>query len=454
MRGGRWVVDVPLVQIVRHAGTSDEVVTTRVELLFAVGRVSVAGQREVPGFSGNGLQGWGGRRPADPLTPLLQTITIVASRQPDPTRNPSTVRIGHGAPERSRNMENRSEPVRIKDVARRAGVSSATVSRVLTNKPYVRDEVRCKVLAAVDALGYRPDRVARSLRSRQSSVLGLVISDIQNPFWTTVVRAVEDVASQHGYAVFLCNSDEDPAKERLYVDLLRDEKVAGVVLTPALESVVSCDTLLRAGIPVVAVDRRVTGAEIDTVLTNNVEASRALVAHLIERGQRRIGAVLSSRGITTGRERRLGYRRALDDAGIEPDEALIRTGVPFENEGYRLTRELLSLPERPPALFTGSQLLTRGALRAIYDAGLRVPDDLMVASFDDLGWMPFAIDMPVAVQPTYAIGETAARMLFGRIAEPGRPARTVTLPSELRFATGPHAARLERAPAGGVGRRG
>lgn len=330
-------------------------------------------------------------------------------------------------------MKRKAWPVRIKDVARHAGVSSATVSRVLTDKPYVRDEVRRRVLEAVDDLGYRPDRVARSLRSRQSSVLGLIISDIENPFWTAMVRAVEDVASQHGYAVFLCNSDEDPGKERLYVDLLLDEKVAGVVLTPALESVVSCDALLEAGIPVVAVDRRMTGVEIDTVLTDNIEASRALVTYLIERGHRRIGAALSNLGITTGRERYQGYQEALAAAGIPLDAALVRTSGPFEAEGYRMVADLLDGAEPPEALFTGSQLLTRGALRAIYDRGLSIPGDIALASFDDPGWTAIDLDVPVAAQPTYAIGEAAARALLDRIRDPERPPRTLILPSELRL---------------------
>lgn len=334
-------------------------------------------------------------------------------------------------------MKKRAKPVRIKDVASHAGVSSATVSRVLTGKPYVRDEVRSRVLAAVEALGYRPDRVARSLRSRSSRVLGLIISDIQNPFWTALVRAVEDVASRHGYAVFLCNSDEDPDKEQLYVDLFRDERVAGVVLTPTHESVASSDALLEAGIPVVAVDRRITGAEIDTVLTNNTEASRALVGHLLDGGHRRIGAVLSDLGITTGRERHQGYRAALAAAGIPLDPELIRTSRPFEADGYRMASELLDLPEPPSALFTGSQLLTRGALRALLERGHAVPDEVALAAFDDIGWTAVRIEVAVAVQPTYAIGETAARLLLERIRDPERPARTLVLPSELRLPTSP-----------------
>ena len=323
--------------------------------------------------------------------------------------------------------------VRIKDVARYAGVSSATVSRVLTKKPHVSQAVRERVMSAVQTLGYQPNRVARSLRVQRSSVLGLIISDIQNSFFTAMVRAVEDVAYRHGYAVVLCNSDEDPRKERLYIDLLSAERVAGVVLTPAKEGVTACDALLKAGIPVVAVDRRVPGLDIDTVCTDNIAAAAELVGHLVRQGHRRIGAVLSDLEITTGRERFEGYRRALEIANLPIHEELVLTGEPFEREGYRMTRLLLGRSERPTALFTGSKLLTKGALRALYEAGLRVPQDIAVVAFDELDWMPFNLDMVVAAQPTYAIGETAARLLLERLRDPSKPAQTVTLPSELRI---------------------
>lgn len=340
-------------------------------------------------------------------------------------------------------------PVRIKDVARYAGVSSATVSRVLADKPHVKETLRERVLDAVAALGYQPNRVARSLRVQRSLVLGIVISDIQNSFFTSVVRAVEDVAHQSGYAVFLCNSDEDPDKERLYIDLLLGEKVAGVVLTPTRDTAQAVRALLDAGIPVVSIDRRVSGLDIDSldidsVATDNACAAEALVGHLVAEGHRRIGAVLSQRGITTGRERFEGYCRALDAAGIALDMSLVLTGDPFEADGYRLTRELLERADPPGALFTGSKLLTTGALRAIYEGGLSVPDDVSVAAFDGLDWMPAMPAMTTAVQPTYAIGETAARLLLERIDRPERPVRHVVLKSDLRFRPHPDA------PAGGA----
>ncbi len=321
---------------------------------------------------------------------------------------------------------------KIYDVAKYAHVSSATVSRVLSGKPHVRDELRDRVFEAIDALDYQPNRVARSLRTQTSTVIGLIISDIQNSFFNTVVRAIEDVAHENGYAVFLCNSDEDTTKELLYLNLLKSEKVAGVILTPARENANSCNNLISAGIPVVAVDRRIPDIEIDTVLTNNIEASYQLVNKLISQGHRRIAAVLSDTKITTGRERFEGYKRALADAGIDFDKRLVRSGLPKVEDGYLLTLDLLEPKQKPTAIFTGSKLISLGALRAIYDNDLIIPKDIALASFDSLDWMPNMPKIICAEQPTYALGERAAKLLFERIKEPKQKAKIHIIPSTIR----------------------
>jgi len=320
----------------------------------------------------------------------------------------------------------------IKDVARHAGVSSATVSRVLANKPHVREEVRQRVLAAVDELGYQPSRVARSLRAQRSSIIGLIISDIQNPFFTSLVRAVEDVAYDHEHAVFLCNSDENIEKEALYIDLMLAEQVAGVVISPTRETDNPCRKLVEAGIPVVAVDRRVLDVEIDTVIVDNVWAAYNLVSHLINDGHHRIGAVLGTPKATTGRERYAGYVRALEAHGLHVLPELVRTGLPKEDLGYRFTLDLLDLADPPTALFTGNNLLTVGALRAIRQRGLRIPDDLALVAFDEMDWMPLMEpSLTVVAQPTYELGHTAAELLLKRIQDPARPPTEAVLQPTL-----------------------
>lgn len=323
--------------------------------------------------------------------------------------------------------------VRLKDVARASGVSVATVSRALADKPHVRPEVKRRVHEVARQLGYRPNRLARSLREQRSRILGVIIADIQNPFCTALVRAVEDVAYAHGYAVFLCNADENEEKEQLYVDLMQAERVAGVVISPTSETASGCAQLLAAGVPVVAVDRRVSGLELDTVVIDNVAASFELVNRLIERGLKRIAAILPLRTITTGRERFEGYAKALEHAGLPVDCTLVHHGQPVEAMGYSLMRELLRLAPPPEGVFTGNNVLTAGALRALREADLKIPEDIEIVAFDDLDGLSLVPPELAAVsQPVYELGRVAASLLLERIHDPQRAAQEVVLQSELR----------------------
>lgn len=323
-------------------------------------------------------------------------------------------------------------PSGIKDVAQRAGVSNATVSRVLTNKPHVREEVRQRVLTAINELGYQPSRVARSLRIQRSHIIGLIISDIQNPFFTNLVRAVEDVAYQHQYGLILCNSDEDEEKEKLYIDLMRAEMVAGVLITPTRETNSPCKKLIEANIPVIAVDRRILDLEVDTVVADNVGAAFELVSHLIADGHQRIGGIFATSDITTGRERREGYSQALQSHGLPLDPQLVRMGLPTEDTGYRFASELLDLPNRPTALFTGNNLLTTGAIRVINERGLHIPAEIALGAFDEMSWMSLIKpSLTVMAQPTYELGRTAANLLLQRIKDRSRPQQEVVLKSQF-----------------------
>lgn len=319
---------------------------------------------------------------------------------------------------------------RIGDVAKRAGVSSATVSRVLTDKPHVSEAVRRRVLEAAKALNYRPNRIARSLRERRSRVIGLMVSDIQNPFFNTVVRAVEDAVHPHGYGVFLCNSGEDPGRERLYLELLVDEQVAGVILA-ATQEAAAYAPLRAAGVPLTLIDRQVAGLEVDTVVTDNTRAACAVVGCLLDEGHERVGAIVSELSISTGRERLEGYREALLSRGLTFDPALVRYGRPTQEEGYALAKSLLGEKKPPTALFTGSKLLTSGTFRYLFDRGIRVPDELALASFDTLDWSPLQPEMYTVEQPAYELGAHAVRLLLARLEDPERPPERIVLPSKV-----------------------
>ena len=327
--------------------------------------------------------------------------------------------------------------VGLKDVARLSGVSIATASRVLTSPHLVHQATRERVQQAIETLQYRPSRVARRLRrdAARANLLGLVVPDIQNPFFADLARGVENVAQERGYMVFVGNSDEDADKERNYLDLMRAESVDGIILPPTAEVEPALEALARGGIPVVCVDRRLPGAALDTVVADNVRGAREAAEHLLRLGHRRIGFIEGRPHLSTSRERLEGYRHALKDAGAALDPALVRAGDSRQASGYRLARELLEGPApraRPTALLVGNNLMTLGALAAIRELGLRIPDDVAIIGYDDLPWAP-AFDPPLTVvrQPAYELGRRATELLLSRVEEPEREPRLVVLEPEL-----------------------
>jgi len=322
--------------------------------------------------------------------------------------------------------------VSMQDVARLAGVSNATVSRVLNNQQYVRQPTRERVRAAIQQLDYRPSRVARSLRVNRSRIIGLLISDIQNPFFTALARAVDDVAFRHQYTIFLCNSDENTDKEALYLDLMVAENVAGIIITPSRETHSPCQKLIEFGLPMVAVDRRLLDVDIDTVVIDNIGGAYQLVTNMIADGHRDIAAIVGSQTITTGRERYEGYLKALANHGLAPRPELVFTVAPTESSGYQSALRLLQRSDRPTAIFTGNNLLTVGTLRALYELNLRVGEDIALGTFDEMSLMTLLLpDLNVVAQPTYEIGSVATEMLLKRIANPGSPTQQVVLKPTL-----------------------
>lgn len=321
--------------------------------------------------------------------------------------------------------------VKIKDVADAAGVSTATVSRVLANKPYVSKKVQKRVLEVVQALGYRPNRVARNLRARQSSIIALIVSDIQNPFFQMVSRAVEDTAYEQGYSVMLCNNDENPDKEKMYLNLMHDENVAGIIFSPTRQTADNFKQIDELNTPMVVIDRRVKNVSVDNIMIDNVESAHEIVTHLIEHGCRRIGAVFGI-GSTTGRERYKGYATALKDHGIEPHPELAKYIHARESDGYATVARILKLSPPPDAIFTSNGLLSAGALRAILDSKCAIPDEVAFASFDDTPWSRLVVpSITVIEQPTYEIGQLATELLLKRLKDPNRSSRTITLKGKL-----------------------
>ncbi len=322
--------------------------------------------------------------------------------------------------------------VSMKDVATVAGVSTATVSRVLANKPHITDEIREKVHAAVRTLEYRPNRIARNLRNQQSRTIGLVVSDLSNnPFFNFISQAIEEMAYARGFAVLLFNSDEDPAKEAICLELLKDELVAGVIIAPTSETAHAIKPPLELDIPVVAINRKIQSMQIDSVLIDNYDSAYRLISHLADDGYQRIGGLFCQNNSSV-RARYEGFRQVLKDRGIARDTQLEYFSNTTEEEGYKGTGQLLSLPHRPEVIFASNGSLATGAFRRFRDEGVRIPEDVALVCFDEFPWMSMVDpQMTVIRQPTYDIGKAASELLFSRMDDPKGPTRDVVLHGEL-----------------------
>ncbi len=306
----------------------------------------------------------------------------------------------------------------IREVARQAGVSPITVSRVVNNTGYIRAETREKVLAAVEQLGYVPNTLARSLRWKQTGLLALVLTDITNPFWTTVARGVEDAASDAGLSVILCNTDESPDEQERYLTVLLQKRVDGILLVPADSAPAPVQAIRRQQIPVVVLDRRVSGVAVDVVRCDSRAGAFQLVQHLTRLGHRRIALLAGPLGVSTAEERILGYRQALHEAELA-DEYILSGAFTLQS-GYEMACQALANPARPSALFAGNNFIAIGALRALRDAGLRVPEDISLVGFDDLP-PALVVDpfLTAAAQPAYEMGYQATHLLLQRMAGEG-----------------------------------
>lgn len=311
--------------------------------------------------------------------------------------------------------------VTMADVARLAGVSPATVSRCL-NGSNVSPDIKNRVERAVSQLGYRPNLIARGLRKQVSDVWACVISDIENQFFTAVVRGVEDVAREANHSVVLCNTDEDVQREAEYLRLIGAQQMAGVIIS-ATRTDVDIQGLVRAGVQVVSIDRQLS-QPVDTVLVNSHEGAEVATKHLIAMGCRRIACITGRHDTTTGEERLRGYRAALRAAGLPVDPAMERYCDFKEDSAFSAAQDLTGEATRPDGFFVANNPMTLGVLKALASRGLDVPHDVAVAGFDDLPWWSYSHPTVTAVaQPAYDMGRAAGVMLNERIAGHRGPPR-------------------------------
>jgi LacI family fructose operon transcriptional repressor len=311
---------------------------------------------------------------------------------------------------------------RIKDVALAAGVSVATVSRALGNGP-ISEALRKRVEEAVRATGYRPNLSARRLRSQDSQTIGLIVSDIRNPFFTGVARAVEEAAYDAGMRVILCNSDENPEREALYLRLMQEERITGLIFAPTRATLDGLDGL-DLDFPVVLIDRATAATRHDAVVLDNARAAAALVEHLHGQGYRRIAGLFGNTS-TTGIERHEGYRSAMTARGLTPSARFV---APQAEAAEAALLSWLAEPDRPEAVLVSNSLLLMGTIKALRRLDLSFPEDIALAGFDNEPWTELVgPGLTVIEQPIHEIGRSAMDLLFERLDAPARPARKLVL---------------------------
>jgi LacI family transcriptional regulator len=326
--------------------------------------------------------------------------------------------------------------VTIRDVAQRAGVSIAAVSRALNGSGYVSTEIKQRVQEAALALRYRPHDSARGLKLQRTNTIGLVIADITNPFYSELAAGVLSSAKKWGYHVILAAMDEEPATEEEYLNVLMEKRVDGILAVATGQNQRAWRDVIDLGIKVVLVDRKVASLpEADVVLVDNAKGSCEAISYLLRLGHRRIGILSGPTSLTTGQGRLQGYAEAHEDAHLSVDPQLVQQ-VSFKREsGIEAVDQLLALPEPPSAIFAANNLLGEMAMFAIRAHGLRMPEDISLLMFDDVPWASLTTpQITVVAQPISHLGSCAVEQLILRLQNPAatvQEARTVVLESEL-----------------------
>ena len=303
----------------------------------------------------------------------------------------------------------------IRDVARLAGVSVATTSAVINKKGTVSAKLAQRVLNAMESLDYHPNQIARSLKVRQTQTIGMVLPDITNPFFTTVIRGVESEARAQGYSLILCDSEEDPSLEQTNLNTLFARRVDGVLLAPTRANVAQ-DRLTRRRSPLVFFDRIWPGFTGSAVVTDNLEGAYDATRHLLGLGHRRLAIITGRLNLSTGQDRLEGFRKALQQAGLPLHDEYLQRGDFQLESGYSCGLKLLQLAVPPTAIFCCNNQMTLGLMRALGELGVPCPGRVSVLGFDDFDWAAnFSPRLTTVAQPALEMGKQAVHMLLRKI---------------------------------------
>jgi DNA-binding LacI/PurR family transcriptional regulator len=302
------------------------------------------------------------------------------------------------------------------DLAEKLNLSISTISRALSRPDLVAPATREKVLAAVQEFGFQPDSIARSLRTRETNTIGIIVPDIANWFFGLIVRAVGQIARDHGYTALVLNADENPEGEAHALATLRARRVSGIINCPVGADLERWRALKRSGVPLVELDRRSGLEQVDAVVLDDENAAMLATEHLIELGHRRIATIAGPQHLSNGRARLRGFQETLREAAIASAPRYIGYGDFREESGYQAMKTFLSEEVPPTAVFIANSEMTGGAIAAIRERKIRVPDQLSVIGFDDARWARY-LDPPLTMiaHPTEAMGKCAAELLLKRL---------------------------------------
>ncbi|MCG8483936.1 MAG: LacI family transcriptional regulator [Clostridia bacterium] len=305
--------------------------------------------------------------------------------------------------------------VTIKDIAKKANVSIATVSRVINNKSEgVGPETRERILNIIKESNYHPSRIAQGMVTKKTNILGLILPDISNPFFPDLVRGVEDTASHYGYNLVLCNSDKNSDKEEAYIRVLKENNAAGIIYTSVVKrKEKNIKLLLKNKIPFVIMDRSINISNVPKVYTNNIFGMHEMVEYLINNGHRCIAYISGPKYNSSSEQRLKGFKKALNDAGITIDLELIKDGDYSINSGKACMTEILKTGKCFTAVACANDLMALGALEVLKDKGIRVPQEISITGYDDIVMTTFTTPkLTTVVQPKYEIGCEAAELLI------------------------------------------
>jgi LacI family transcriptional regulator len=321
----------------------------------------------------------------------------------------------------------------MKRVAERAGVSIATVSRVVNKSGFVAPPLQKVVMEAMEALRYQPSAVARGLRTQETRSIGVLVPQLSQPFFSSLAYAIERTLFGHGYRAFLCSAEEDAAEESAYIDMLLSQRVDGLILVPTGQSMANVDRVLQAKVCVVLVDRDLPMLKIDRVLSDNFNGAYKLARHLIDLGHRRIGIISAPQHSGSIARRVAGIKHAFQEAGIQQEQDLFAEGALEQFQlGFTVAQEFLQSSRPPTAVIALNDVIAVGTLHAAWKAGLSLPGDLSVTGFDDIALARYTMpELTTAAQPVFEMGKQAALLLLRRIKKPDLKVRRTLLPTSL-----------------------